>query len=530
MFRFSNNHDCGMTDTPALPVNTASRVLRPNFAARPSWVSKALLLEDEAAGPTVCCGVPILSKQRDNESLNVVIHTNHHIQLSVLGMLLPCVYQAMTRKPSPLSLIPSQHHHHNHTSPTPHIIDTAMSPLESLPQEISTDILSHLPQSDLFTTCSLSRTLSAIAQPLLYSAPVLVNDNHTATASIRMFLRTLLSPRGSHLATLVRSVHVHSDRAWFQHEADNPADSALLAAPATRHGYQDPSTPDAHLTLLLQHLPCLRALRITSKSTRGATAGFMEDYHALIENPPPGLRHLREFRSATYHRYGALSASSVLAVLRLPRIRNVHFRPLAASTVRFGPADVVAGSSTVTDLRLACGTLTQGSLEAILALPAALERFSCTSICGLLDLGRALQPLKASLTQLDVQGVRLAKPLGPLRDWPALHTLRVRCSEVMALEKRRGQYVFRMPCEGGPSLVGYLPGGLCVLQIYREDSWAAEAEVRQAVEVLRRKREMVPRLVRLVMGFSVRRGGVYRGLVESACGDAGVALVVTGWH
>lgn len=182
-----------------------------------------------------------------------------------------------------------------------------MSFLELLPREISTEILSYLPQSDLVNTCILSRYIHAVCQPLLFKNPDLTKEGYYTTSAVRNLLRTLLSPGGERLATLVRSIHVEwggygRARGWArlandnnpERTAQNDRDMTVIAAAATSFGLlPNRSPPVAQLLLLLHHLPCLHTLRITAYDDRGsAFSSFAPNHNVRMDDPPLGLPQL----------------------------------------------------------------------------------------------------------------------------------------------------------------------------------------------------------------------------------------------
>lgn len=418
-----------------------------------------------------------------------------------------------------------------------------MSFLELLPNEISNEILSYLPQSDLVSTSRLSRRMSAVSQPLLYTAPTLTHDNNLTTPSSAAFLRTILSPGGHILATCVRSLQVQlngwgwswltnpehdeeDDRgdAISEPERQHKCDIELLAAAATRIGYANHNNPDAQVMLLLSYLPRLHTLCITPTGNNGAPIpSGRENLNRWMDNLPLGLQ-LREFRCHVRQHYGGLSLGALLAILSLPSIRKVDVRISGRSTIDYDTNTVAPASSMITDLRFFQTTLTQQDLEFILKIPVALEYFSHTSQAHYrpVDLGYALQPLKTSLKHLHLRSLRVTKPIGSLRDWSELQTLSSSLTLLLGKMPQQGMET------GTLSLAEVLPTGLRKFQIHRESYWSVEAEEYQAVELLRQKKAVLPRLETLVMAMSqadMTTDVRYQTTLNIACQDAGVKLV-----
>lgn len=413
-----------------------------------------------------------------------------------------------------------------------------MSYLELLPNEISIDILSYLPQSDLLSASSVSRRLNVVSQSLLYSAPVLINHNNISTSSTILFLRSLVSPRGNFLAACVHSVHVdlvgpggfirtnskHNDYDNEEDENSGPTrpeqnDISLLAAAATRFGYSNYNNPGTQFALILFHLPRLHTLRITDER---ASYHYMHNESLPIHKLALGLQQLREFHCCLQRNGGGLTLGDLRVLLWLPHIKKIELRIFGPSPIDSNIVDAAPASSTVTDLRFAQSHLTQKSLEYILKIPAALDYFSYSAPSSRhhhLDIGHALQPLKMTLKHLTIRFLQVTKPIGSLHDWPALETLR--CSLAVLLGKH--------PLEGTLSLVDALPTGLRQLNIQNETFWPIEAESEQVLELLRRKTVVLPVLetLRVVIRYADAPFAVqYTPSLEIACQDAGVKLVI----
>lgn len=425
-----------------------------------------------------------------------------------------------------------------------------MSLLQQLPHEISTKIVSYLAQPDLVSISSVSGHMNAVSQPQLYNAPDLSFD-HGSTSPIPILLRTLLSPSGKILASFVRSLYVQWGEwgLWWTPLANDPdddgdasserrrqqeSDTALLTAAATRIGlHANLNAPDSQVILLLHHLPRLHTLRIGAYDNHSTLfSGFIAGPSIRPDNVPLGLQQLREFRCSAPENLGSLNPDTILTLLRLQHIRKIDVHISGRSTIDFDTIDIAPASSAVTELRFTQTTLSQEHLAFILKIPAALEYFSyCGDTHGpALDIGYALQPLQMSLKHLNLHDVRATKPIGSLRDWPALRT--VRCSLTVLLGKELQTNTLRFTDvmqKGTLSLTDVLPSGLREFEIHRERwYWSVAAEVNETVELVRQKMAVLPALETLVVAISPtnRTSDLrYHAKLKVACQDAGVELV-----
>lgn len=415
-----------------------------------------------------------------------------------------------------------------------------MSILEKFPYEISVEILSYLSQPDLANASSLSRLMHDLSEPLLYNAPSITdyedNEDYTLT-TIEILLRTILSPRGARLTTLVHSLHVtcsfsgmrYSDSDYnFGEDNDNGdpestreagSDWAIRAAAAAAlgiHEFRD--TPEEQVKILLHHFPRLNALNIIAQDIRaGMSCDVLNNHNLdwLLENLPRSIP-LRHFRSSG----GGFNLDTLLTLLSHPSLRKIDCGLLDRRTINCDTLDVAPSTSQVTDLRFSYTTVSQKCLEFILTIPAALTYFEyrCNDGRHTLDFSHALTPLRMSLTHLHLKYVPATKRIGSLRDWPLLRT--VSCS-LTALLGKYGQTDM-------PRLSDVLPAGLRELDIQRDWYWTVAAEVNAAVDLLEQKEAQVPELETLVVVISpaiMTRDVRNQSRLRIACHDAGVKLV-----
>lgn len=409
-----------------------------------------------------------------------------------------------------------------------------MSSLELLPNEISTEIMSYLPVSDLVSTSRVSRRMKSVAQPVLFKAPDVINDGDFLSSSFLMLLRTLLSPGGAILATFVRSLHTEFVQFGWMWLDNNPllndgddeedeqqrSDLALLTAAATRFENVNLNSSDGHLMLLLHHLPRLHTLRITVSHELGAPyCRFLRLLGTGIDNLPLGLQQLSEFRCSGIENYGSIGIGALLNLLSLPHIRKIDARIISDPPTGGSDPEIALASSTVTDLRLSEMLHSQGYLEFLLARPAALEYFSysCHVYNDAVEIRQTLQPLKMSLKYLQLGDLQVTKPIGSLRDWPLLQTLR--CSLTVLL----GEY---LPT-GTLSLADVLPAGLRVFHIYRDSEWPVMEEIAKVMELLPWKMALLPRLEIVIVAVShaqMPEDEWDRDTLRKACLGVGVEL------
>lgn len=428
-----------------------------------------------------------------------------------------------------------------------------------LPQEISAEILSYLPRQDLISTCLVSRYMLIVSQPLLYGAPDLKDNDKEIQPSIELLLQTLLSPGGDTLASYVHSLSMCWDQ-WNQcHIEDvtagkrkHPRDIPGLAAAGMRLGiYDHLDIRDAQMAVLLDILPQLNILNIDLKSwTDAPFSEFIKPHNVSVSTDalPPGLRQLREFHCGCTRSHSGVDPEILLTFLSLPCIRKVDVAITKLSRLDFDAGAAAAGTSTVTDLRLqqADRCKDRASLHSplfltcILKIPVALTHLALTFIKppGEMHIRDALQHLQGTLQSLDLRIPDLTPPLGSFQGWASLTSLT--CSLVVLLGSESQP--------NPPCLVDMLPSSLRELQILRhahwtfangpERDWSLEAEVDQEMDVVRRKKAVVPLLQKMavVLRREVRKGTtgprrerLVQHRLRVACAAAGVNFCGAHW-
>lgn len=213
----------------------------------------------------------------------------------------------------------------------------------------------------------------------------------------------------------------------------------------------------------------------------------------------------------------------------LQQLRRIDVRISGQSTIDLDTFDVDPTFSVLPELRTPRTIMSRQSLEFILGIPAAPEYFSYSSEINHLafDLAPALQRLQMSLIHLRLQFVEVTQPIGSLRDWPALKTVRCSLAVLLGKEPQEGSLnPTGVMQKATATLADVLPPGLRELEIYPEGYWSVAAEVTQAVELLRQKETAVPVLETLVVALSTTTREVrYQRELKIACLDARVVLV-----
>lgn len=399
-----------------------------------------------------------------------------------------------------------------------------MALFRDLPHEILLEIFSLLGWIDLASTSRVSRRLRTVSEPLLYRAPSLyITDEEQLPQNFHMFLRTLLTPGREVLATHVRSLTLE----WDYLEDTLGPETALFAAAASRLGIAQPIvSAGAQAVLLLHLLPRLQVLDVDPPETLDAFSIFMDAQHEVqhTQKLPLGLQSLREYFCCWT---SGVSPRTLLTVLKLPCIRTIIVQ--FSDEVDFPSA--MAGldiTSTVTNLRLLNSVVSTSSLAYILKIPRALEQFTfCVRGFDLLSFGNALEPLRNTLQSLtlDFQCVcsrnyRVTDeistyPIGSLREWPVLYTLR--CSMVALLGMG--------PRGGLPRLLEHvLPAGIRELEILSDQHWPPEEVVDHVVLLLERKEAVAAKLQKVVV-LTDWRGNPEHQKLKDACEAVKVELV-----
>lgn len=400
-----------------------------------------------------------------------------------------------------------------------------MSFFNDSPLEISSNILSYLPNADLARACRVSRHARAIATRVLYAAPTLLLTQRPGPVAMDIFLRTLLSPDGDKLAVHVRYLTVY----WNPIEYGKPSppacpiDTALFGAAAERLGLPCRTRGDTVIVLLCL-LPHLTHLDLHPPSDCDAFNKFLKTPHIAVlqhlrvldYNPPPRRRD----------RYpGTTETPELLALLRLPQLRSINAHLDCGTTaIDTSAADTPVGTSAITYLALRHASITPSAVSNILRLMTSLKhlRFAPQTTDTDFDISSLrLDAVKHVLTHLHIDlswVMQYAVPpdtacrlLGSLREYPALRTLR--CSLQCLLGRE-------VPA-AGQRLAGLLPPQLAELEIFRDCYWEGKDKVGKLFELLADKDAMVPGLKQIAVGV----GSLRKALAE-ACGDVGVRLVV----
>lgn len=409
-----------------------------------------------------------------------------------------------------------------------------MSVLERLPYEIATEIFSYLPRTELAIVSRLTRQMHALCQPLLYRSLSLINSRRPGPpSSLKVILRSLLSPGGEKLATYVRSLHVQMDGDNTEPTPQCPNDLALFTGAASLLGLTKSLASQAGQVELLLHL--LRRLHILSITTSNNSTDLFS--HLIYTNDttlasmphPSCLHHLREFQCLD----GGVSPKALLVLLQLPGIRKIAVHLTEEPLIPLHPIEAAAGTSPVTSLRFTSGYMNPGLLEHIFKIPIALTDLSFTaqnsySIFPISRFGDHLQSLRGTLQHLHVDlsvvvpRIATHQPpslfrLGSFRDWPALQT--VRCS--LSILLGRGMVPGRL------RLSDVLPPGLRELDIQGDKFWSVEEEADRLIELLREEAVVISGMVKLAVGRG-REGLRSKDRLLVACEATGVELVDNG--
>lgn len=405
-----------------------------------------------------------------------------------------------------------------------------MTAIDTLPFELLTEILSHLPAADLARTALVSRHMHDVCMPLLYQAPVLHYSGRTTNRPpLQIFLWTILTPGRESLVTHVRSLRVHWS--YNQHSMSCPSKDVILNPVARRFGLRSRvKSQGAQLALLIHLLPRLRVLTIAppvrySRFTKHMNKRYKQLLHPTRSPPLPlVLQSLREFHSPPNQSWNGISQKTLLVLLLLPCIRVVDVQIADDDPDALCAMDTAAvGPSRVTKLCLADANGAPGYLPRVFAVAGAVTHFSyatvrCPAVFGLEAFWAALRPLRATVVslQLHISFVEVA-PVGAgagwsLRDWAVLRKLS--CSlDVFLGEDRTGSTA---------GLVGCLPVGIREVEVTGDSSLGHAAVVEHVLELLGRKNAVVPSLQ------TVAIRGVDERVLEELKGEGaavGVAVV-----
>lgn len=402
-----------------------------------------------------------------------------------------------------------------------------MAVMSSLPNEIFVEILSYLDSPDLARTALVSHHLYALAAPLLYKTPCVIANNRSPHASA-YFLHTLLA--GGH-ESLVNQV-TFLTLLWDEPNIRSILTSNIMAA-AVRFGLDQYrlSSQDTHFLILLHLLPRLSVLDVSPPHRHHAVEAFMGAQRSIAHSSLPlALQSLREFRCLSDPRLGGLTRRTLKAIMNLPSIRTVSVAMLEQS-YQSSPLPAKP-TSPVTDLRIWYNDNRLWSLGRILQYPRALERFSFCLVAldgdfYLPAIADALQPLKNTLQYLridfsdllktdisDAYNLPTADTIGSLHDWPVLRSV---TTSLMLLV---GNRVHEEPL----CLAERLPAGICELGILTDHYGGRCQMVDMLVDMLQKKKVMLPKLKRLAVKMGlISQNNLKR--LRAACEAVEVILV-----
>lgn len=387
-----------------------------------------------------------------------------------------------------------------------------MALLDDLSYETLFSIFGSLCCVDLASVSRVSRRWHVISEPILYRAPYLPCPTAawTKSTTIELFLRTLLGPGCERLASHVRVLEIN----WGDMAIDprRAGIIAMIAAASLSRGITGgcvPRSQSAHVLFLMHLLPRLQVLVLVY----GGYNASNDVMAALAPSAPVPLA----FQMLTSFSYDApclstgLSPTLLLFLLQQPRMRTLCLN-VVVELDNYFPADV-RGTSGVTKLTLGYCTVTALSIALILSVPRALEEFTYHGDCveGFMDI---LPPLRPSLTYLHLVFLDDGDPLQTLylREWPLLSTLK--CSWTPMIGDQIGGRA------DGRAMVEALPAPIRQLEIL-DDTLLQGKAVERAVEMLERKRSMVPGLEKLAMYV---RTPVLLQRLRAACQAAGITL------
>lgn len=408
-----------------------------------------------------------------------------------------------------------------------------MALLRNLPDELLVQIITYLFRPDLASLSRVCHRINGITTPLLYNETWLGTCNESSI-DLQLFIRTLLTPGGEMLATLVHNLHL----AWScevmpQYHEDHI--SFLNSAASRILGFnQRQMTESGQAILLLHLLPNLHTLDVFPP-VESSEFDFFVEYHCSPMEPitslPMAFLSLRVY-DCFWDRDGCSASSMILlTLLRLPHIQVITIpAPDGIYFTDEGALIAAAISSTVTHLKFPDSDIEPAELLTILKTPRALTHFSYFSRGININydfhaLRTALLPLRNSLTRL-VLHYRTTRTIsthsggpsttiGSLRDWPALQSLKCSLLPILGLG---------LPGESR-EIARLLPQCVRELEILDDQFWTADDALYEAWVMVRQKRAMLPNLRKLAV-YS-RRGGEIeaRERLRSACVDAGVVCI-----
>lgn len=406
------------------------------------------------------------------------------------------------------------------------------------PDEIILEIFAYLSCSGLASTSRASHHFHAISQPLLYRAPVLINNLRTQD-TLEIFLNSLLTPGREWLA-----YHVQSLTLQLYYPQASLRITPEIATVASRFmiNWRRLTAQYTYLVILLNLLPRLRTIDFSPLHSNRSFGQFLRETRLapLITFHPEALpiafQSLREFRCIQRDNSNGLTAVALISFMNLPSIRTMEIH-LDTADNSYLPTCTGNPPSTVTDLRLSYEGAIFWALQTILKMPRALERFSCTVTS---DEGyfpkNSLEPLRNSLRSLRLDFTKVTETysseyddddddddgddpaalvINPLRDWPVLRTVMSSLMPLLGV----GLWPYL------PRLVDALPVGIRELEILSDYYWSPAETVREVLEMLGEKVVMVPALEKLAVLTAERMKPEEIERLRVACEAAGVTLV-----
>lgn len=404
--------------------------------------------------------------------------------------------------------------------------------LESLPNEVLGEIFSYLPCKYLARNSLASRRLCAISVPYLYRTLL------PTSWGLRILLRTLLSR--PILANYVRSLAFDWTSLDARSNRLHLTDLTLLTAAAERFGLEySLDSRGTQLILLLHLLPCLEHLNLRPPHHYDGFDEFMDNQAYLSSDTLPiGLRSVREIRCYWPCMDTSVTPESLLTMMLLPAIRVLDIQMMADMKIHGVELNEWTGMSAITDLGFGKSDIKAWSLERILKIPKALERFSyeystadgtwCFDAPGV---GRALELHRQTLQYLVLvfgdglateeedgddgdDGMGIVSAIGSLREWPVL--CKIKCSLTLLLGKGPEVAVAR--------LVDVLPLAIREFAVDTNCFWARYKIADELVHMLELRK------VRGLHWLKVLDLGWYMDdeeeRVRASCEAAGVSLVV----
>lgn len=382
-----------------------------------------------------------------------------------------------------------------------------MSTLLHIPNEILSDILSHLPVRDLLSTSLVCHRFHINSLAPLYDTPVLVIGQHSG--ALQQLVRVLFAIPS--LATHIRSVQLLPS-----HPTSTTTDSRVTN--------DDPLlTVGAQLATFLTLLPGLKSIEIWPTDS---SFNLSSTYTQLTSSLHAGTLHLHALREFHSPEHTNLPTEFFLALLLLPSMRAIVIaiedhgveNPQLVSA-----ALAAAGTSSVTDLGLLDIDLTTSTLAALLRVPRAVARLCFNSPpqhrpFSLRLFGQALSGISATPSLLNMHLSMQQDGLfdvhdgvGSLMGWSGLQCLG---GPLVALLGRE---------QGAVRLADVLPRGLRMLHVTGDVYWEGERVVEELLLLFEAK--VMEALAELRCPLPEKEMDAER--LEIVCAKAGVKVTFT---